>query len=297
MQVADSLYVRLKLLRDSVLRENHLCAESITEVLTLYNETEELKVQFYDLVDEKNDSLIAWSRFYRYEEVSLAALVHYRDSLAGKKPQWTTFESGIPAFEQERKNVSVDSYIQGKYMFYTSLNLNLRNEYVKAKNQLLGLRTDQLKLFGWKSSILRTKDYCTGKEGTAPFKVPRQVLRECPDFDGDLDSVKEIPVLKVFFQAPEFPGGLANFRYYLEKEVAKAGLKKENSSDKGKLHVKFVVTDNGEIRNPKIVFGDDCFQCGNELKKILQNMPRWIPATKGIHPVSFVYLAIVRLPE
>jgi hypothetical protein len=299
-EIATSLFFQQIALNDSVSKlekENKLFLLSL---LALYNETEEKKVELYEMINEINDSLIDWSKFYRYADVSLNQLTLYWDSMESHGdeialiPLEMDFSSG-----KRRTPKEWNEFLNKEITFFNEVIPTFRKIITQLENQLAVQQADSLKLVSWKKIILRTQDYCLGKSDRIPVKVRSNNGWICGTVDEDelksknfSDSPEKME--KPYEEIPTFPGGVEALRSYLNLEVYKAGIKSEDP-DLKKIYVKFTVTDNGEIRNPIITKSPDCFQCNKTVLKIIQDMPQWIPATKGGHPISSEFRLQVKI--
>ncbi len=88
----------------------------------------------------------------------------------------------------------------------------------------------------------------------------------------------------------EFPGGKIKFFEYLEKNLK---LTSEMEVG-GKCYLRFVVGLDGSISNVVILKGvNDCPDCDKEAKRLIENMPKWIPAKiAGKQVKSYFHLPI-----
>lgn len=98
------------------------------------------------------------------------------------------------------------------------------------------------------------------------------------------DVVQEGPIEKINIQnepysivdePAEFPGGKLKFLEYIEKN------KRQNAEmqTQGKCWLQFVVDIDGSISTVRILRGiQDCPACEKEAKRLIENMPNWIPA-------------------
>ncbi|WP_353139104.1 energy transducer TonB [Pseudopedobacter sp.] len=80
---------------------------------------------------------------------------------------------------------------------------------------------------------------------------------------------------------PEFPGGIKEFYNYINKNMKYPEWEKENNIQ-GRVTATFVVEKDGSITNINIlrtVTGSK--NLNTETIRLLQNMPRWIPAKQG----------------
>jgi len=58
----------------------------------------------------------------------------------------------------------------------------------------------------------------------------------------------------------------------------------------GKVYLRFIVSENGEVKDPRIIRSPLDVYCNKEALRIIKIMPKWIPArTKGVNvPMEFV---------
>ncbi len=89
----------------------------------------------------------------------------------------------------------------------------------------------------------------------------------------------------------EFPGGKIKFLEYLEKNMK---LTSEMEVG-GKCYLRFVVGLDGSISNVVILRGvNDCPDCDKEAKRLVQNMPKWIPAKFNGQQVKSYYVVPIK---
>lgn len=84
---------------------------------------------------------------------------------------------------------------------------------------------------------------------------------------------------------PEFPGGIAKFYKFIEKNY-----KMPNSKGHldGKLFVNFVIEKDGKLTNIKVL-RDLGFDTGKEAVRVLLMSPKWIPAERNGEKVRCSY--------
>lgn len=297
-KTTDSLFLTASALNDNISALQNGNRRQIQVLLDLYDLVEERKFEFYSLVNERNDGSIDWSQFYRYEDVSLDQLTAFQLKLKERSDlAMNIFFVSEKRMNSKERNAS----LMQEVAFYEKLNIELKGKLVKLREELFTYQEDSLKLAAWEKLISKTNDYCLGNGGPTPVKVNEtQQGWLCGTIDHDeippssfkIDRVDKEP----FETIPFFSEGFEALRTYFAQEFSKAGIKPEDPHSPGKIYVKFVITDNGEIRNPRITKGTDCFECEREVLNIVQNMPRWTPATKGGNPVSFLYILPLKLP-
>jgi periplasmic protein TonB len=93
------------------------------------------------------------------------------------------------------------------------------------------------------------------------------------------DSSKSDDYIKVEVEA-SFPGGLKEWKKYLEKNL-RAETPVNNNAKRGRylVVVQFIVDVDGKISNVTALtnFG---YGMENEVKRVIQNGPNWVPATQ-----------------
>ena len=292
----DSLFALQEVMNDSIYGVRDANQALIESLLKLYVDTEEKKFEFHQKIDETNDSLIDWSLFYRYEDVSLEQLMKFQKELPEQPAGISVMMDEFSPFLAAGKRMSPkerNAFLKQQLAFFSGLKVSLENTIPQQKAQLLSKQTDQLKLISWQKIIEKTRNYCLGKLGAAPFKVNETRLYKCGTVEIEqilMDTIPEqMAYEEEYIKLPEFPGGFPALKSYLMRFV-------EFHDVQVKVYVRFMITDNGEIRSAKVTRStDDCKECEKKALEIIRSMPRWIPATKGGHPVSFEYRLPVRI--
>lgn len=90
---------------------------------------------------------------------------------------------------------------------------------------------------------------------------------------------------KIFIKSetePTFPGGINKFYEYISKNSRYHG------SDKGRVFVQFVVEKDGSLTNVKVVRGLS-ENANNELIRLINESPKWIPGTQSNQVVRVMY--------
>lgn len=88
---------------------------------------------------------------------------------------------------------------------------------------------------------------------------------------------ESIQVFEIIEKPAEFPGGIDSLFLYLSKNVQYPKFARENDIQ-GTVFVTFVVEKDGRISNIEILRGIGG-GCDEEVVRVIQNMPRWIPGT------------------
>lgn len=101
---------------------------------------------------------------------------------------------------------------------------------------------------------------------------------------------QQVGVLQFAEKMPEFPGGQEMLLKYIQGNLKFPKICIENGIE-GKVYVKFIVTQNGEIHQAKVVRGvKGCDQMDKEALSIVNSMPKWIPGMQGGKNVSVYYI-------
>jgi protein TonB len=101
------------------------------------------------------------------------------------------------------------------------------------------------------------------------------VVQEEPSTRTNLRANQQDEPYTIVDENAEFPGGKIKFDEYIEKNMK---LTSEMEVG-GKCYLRFVVGLDGSISNVLILKGvNDCPDCDKEAKRLVQNMPKWIPA-------------------
>lgn len=83
---------------------------------------------------------------------------------------------------------------------------------------------------------------------------------------------------------PEFPGGIEGFYNYISPKFKKPDVK----NLKGRLVAQFVVEKDGSLSNLKVI-NDIGNGVEDELKRILENCPKWKPGVQNNTVVRVLY--------
>ena len=101
-------------------------------------------------------------------------------------------------------------------------------------------------------------------------------------------AVPAVPVVHAIAEEmPAFPGGPTAFQRFLREKLQypEEALGKGIS---GKVHVSFVIDEQGHILDPKVVRGLGS-GLDEEALRLVRIMPWWTPGRTGGHPVRVVY--------
>ncbi|MCC8409410.1 TonB family protein [Mucilaginibacter sp. UR6-1] len=86
---------------------------------------------------------------------------------------------------------------------------------------------------------------------------------------------------------PNFPGGLAAFGKYLEKNIHYPAVARENNVQ-GRVFVQFVVEKDGSLTDIKVLRGIGS-GCDEEAMRVLKKSPKWSPGIQNGRPVRVQY--------
>lgn len=95
------------------------------------------------------------------------------------------------------------------------------------------------------------------------------------------------PIFTIAEQNPEFRGGQAELYKWLAKNIQYPLEAKKNKIE-GRVFVKFVIEDTGEIGEVKVMQGIG-YGCDEEAVRVLKKMPKWNPAIQNGKPVAIYY--------
>jgi len=92
-------------------------------------------------------------------------------------------------------------------------------------------------------------------------------------------------------EKPRFPGGEYALMQLIFKNLKYPIISRENGV-KGKVYVRFTITEDGTVKNPKIIRSLDDY-CNQEVIRIIRIMPKWIPGKQnGVNVPVYIELPI-----
>jgi protein TonB len=97
------------------------------------------------------------------------------------------------------------------------------------------------------------------------------------------ENTNEQEVFTIVENMPEFPGGEAAMRKYIGKNIRYPNLARENKVE-GTVYIQFVINQNGEISDTKILRGIGA-GCDEEALRVIKKMPAWAPGKQRGKPV------------
>lgn len=103
-------------------------------------------------------------------------------------------------------------------------------------------------------------------------------------------KAQEDSIRRISIDTPAgFPGGNSALNRYL-KENMHFPQEALDLGIQGKCYVSFVIEEDGSVSNVKLVRGiPDCHECDKEAIRLIKEMPKWVPATRGGIPVQTTY--------
>lgn len=87
---------------------------------------------------------------------------------------------------------------------------------------------------------------------------------------------------------PQFPGGISEMMKYLKDNLVYPALAKENGLQ-GKVIVKFIIDEDGSIKDPVILKDGVGGGASNEAIRLVKSMPKWKPGEQKGKPVKMYY--------
>jgi protein TonB len=124
--------------------------------------------------------------------------------------------------------------------------------------------------------IENTDDIRSNGNYYSPEKIQQgDVFQEEPLLRTNISANKQDEPYTIVDENAEFPGGKIKFLEYIEKNMKLISEMEVG----GKCYLRFVVDLDGSISNVVILKGvESCPQCEKEAKRLIENMPNWIPA-------------------
>lgn len=96
-------------------------------------------------------------------------------------------------------------------------------------------------------------------------------------------------ILTIVDEPASFPGGNEALKIFISKNLRYPEKMKE-AHISGKVYLKFVVSETGELSDIKIARGiPDCKECDDEAVRMTKSMPKWIPGKNNGKVVKSIY--------
>jgi periplasmic protein TonB len=180
----------------------------------------------------------------------------------------------IPKIEKEKKEQKADAKKQNKSLPFLPPPIAVFDEY---EPPLAAERIDEYQPSG---NVYNPDGIQEG-----------DVVQEEPSGRTNLRANNQDEPYTFVDENAEFPGGKIKFDEYIEKNM-KLTSEMEVS---GKCYLRFVVGLDGSISNVVILKGViDCPDCDKEAKRLVQNMPNWIPAKFNGQQVKSYYVVPIK---
>jgi TonB family protein len=128
-----------------------------------------------------------------------------------------------------------------------------------------------------------SSDRSGGRDNVGFEDMPRIVAPKV------VEEVKEPEIFDVIDEPASFPGGVEAMKTFISKNLKYPEYMKE-ANIQGKVFLKFIVSETGEISDIKILRGlPDCKECDTEAIRVVKTMPKWIPAKNDGKVVKSYY--------
>lgn len=102
-------------------------------------------------------------------------------------------------------------------------------------------------------------------------------------------ALQEPVILEIVEEPAEFPGGIDALKKYLADHIVYPESAKE-AGISGKVYLKFVVSNQGNISNVKVMRGiAGCPECDREATRVVKAMPKWTPGKNSGKTVNMYY--------
>ncbi len=133
----------------------------------------------------------------------------------------------------------------------------------------------------------------SGSVSTSGPSAPAQFLQLSEEVDTgkDEDNGDEEIIFTIVETMPQFPGGEAGLRKYLQQNLTYP-TKARKAGDEGKVYVSFVVNSAGKVTDVKVIKGIG-EACDDKAFQVIKHMPFWKPATQQGRPVSVRFVVPV----
>ena len=130
-----------------------------------------------------------------------------------------------------------------------------------------------------------TQDGKEGKENVLPVEAGTPIAG-IPGGTGTKadDEVKNLATVDVY---PEFPGGMAAWSKFIQKNLRYPGQAQEEGIQ-GKVYISFVVEKDGSITDVKLVKGIG-FGCDDEAMRVIKKSPKWSAGKQNNQAVRVRY--------
>lgn len=107
------------------------------------------------------------------------------------------------------------------------------------------------------------------------------------------EQTNEPDIFIVVEDMPEFPGGVGEMNKFIIANMEYPPLAVENGIQ-GKVSVEFVVDEQGNIKNAKVVSRPLGWGCEEAALKVVNKMPKWTPGKQRNKPVKVRFVVPIR---
>ena len=267
----EDKYLTSELIKSIPVTDYDLTKDFINDIEKLLESVNNLKINIQDSEEiETLNKSIYMLKNIQYNITSTNDIIYYKAIL-----KYTNY-SNIVTIDTINVEPIIDYY--GKVGGYEKNRLKwLRNarENVTKLNQLQAREKFQKICYDVKP--------IQEKESYRQLKISEE---EKQKIENQIYTFEEVEKL------PEFAGGLDNFKKLILKNYQYPSDVDEEI--KGKLVVEFTIYKDGSTGNFNIL-EDVGFGCGKELSRVIQRLPRWIPAKKNGNAVNTKFQTDLKL--
>ena len=136
---------------------------------------------------------------------------------------------------------------------------------------------------------LLTATVCIKAQTTKDLAPPAPAFIDSSKFVNEDDNVYNIAVIE---QIPSFPNGEAAMFKYLANNIKYPAIARENGIE-GTVYVEFIIAKDGSVTEANVKRGIGG-GCNEEALRIVNAMPKWIPAKQKNKPVKVKYTLPVK---
>jgi protein TonB len=289
---SDSLLNQFKAIPFSQLVDSYLRFKSYQDSTECINRTYSKTIPFDDLL---NDKTFPARNKYTPCMISVNEVLNVKhdvnyyphDVVLGQKPleeENRDLEESIQGYiiKNSRMLLFLDEAQSG---FNKGMSVESSIDYLKAAYELKLTEVNQYTAV-LKDTVAQARKLYLANPETSKYK-------HC-FYKEKLVSYSEPPksqpvIFSVTDEVPEFIGGREAMNKYLSENLVYPESAKKKGIE-GKVYLKFVISESGNISNVKIQKGiPDCPECDTEAIRVVNNMPDWTPAKTNGKPVNSWY--------
>ncbi len=289
---SDSLLLQFKAIPFNQLVDSYLTFKAYQDSIECINWTYSKTIPFNDLLSD--DNFPARNKFTPCN-VALGEVLNVKHNV-----NYYPHDVVLGQKSLEEENIDLEESIQG-YIIKNSRMLLFLDEASSGFNQGQSIESSinylkaayELKLTEVNQYTAVLKDTVaqarklylanpeTSKYKHCFYKVKPVSYSESPS--------KEPVIYSVTDEIPEFIGGREAMNKYLSENLVYPESAKKKRIE-GKVYLKFVVSETGNVSNVKVQKGiADCQECDAEAVRVVNNMPDWKPAKTNGKPVNSWY--------